>query len=59
MRRHEMTKKIDKDKYKYKDKDNDKDKGILRTPPKSNPRDLLPLRYLFRVMRRHDMTKKN
>ena len=28
--------KEDKDKYKY--KDNDKD--ILRTPPKSNPRDL-------------------
>ena len=24
----------------YKDKDNDKDKDILRTPPKSNPRDL-------------------
>ena len=36
MRRHDMTKKIDKD------KDNDKDKGkdILRTPPKSNHRDL-------------------
>ena len=28
--------KIDKDK----DKDNDNDKDILRTPPKSNPRDL-------------------
>ena len=34
------------DKEKYKDKDNDKgedkgeDKDILRTPPKSNPRDL-------------------
>ena len=40
MRRHDMTKKIDKDKYKDKDKDNDKDKDILRTPPKSNPRDL-------------------
>ena len=57
-----MTKKIDKDKYKDKDKDkdndNDKDKDILRTPPKSNLRDLLPLRHLFRVMRRHDMTKK-
>ena len=49
-------KKIDKDKYK--DKDKDKDKDILRTPPKSNPRDLWPLRHLFRVMRRHDMTKK-
>ena len=37
-----MTKKIDKDKYKDKDndKDKDKDKDILRTPPKSNPRDL-------------------
>ena len=34
-----MTKKIVKDKYK--DKDNDKDKDILRTPHKSNPRDLL------------------
>ena len=52
-------KKIDKDKYKDKDKDNDKDKDILRTPPKSNPRDLWPLRHLFRMMRRHDMTKKN
>ena len=40
MRKHDMTKKIDKDKYKDKDKDNDKDKDILRTPPKSNPRDL-------------------
>ena len=38
-----MTKKNYKDKYK--DKDNDKD--ILRTPPKSNPRDLCPLRHLF------------
>jgi len=45
-------------KYKDKDKDEDKDKSILRTPPKSNPRDLWPLRHLFRVMRRHDMTKK-
>ena len=53
---HDMTKKIDKDKYK--DKDNDKDKDILRTPPKSNPRDLWPLRHLIRVMRRHDLTKK-
>ena len=25
----------------------------------SDPRDLWPLRYLFRVMRRHDMTKKH
>jgi len=44
MRKHDMTKKIDKDKYKDKykdnDKDKDKDKDILRTPPKSNPRDL-------------------
>ena len=31
-----FPKKIDKDKY----KDNDKDKDILRTPHKSNPRDL-------------------
>ena len=38
-------KKIDKDKYKDKDKDNDKDKDILRTPPKSNPRDLWHLRH--------------
>ena len=29
-----------KDKYKDKDNDKDKDKDILRTPPKSNPRDL-------------------
>ena len=40
MRRHDMTKKIDKDKYKDKDKDNDKDIDILRTPTKSHPRDL-------------------
>ena len=44
MRRHDMTKKIDKDKYKdkdnRKDKDKDKDKDILRTPPQSDPRDL-------------------
>ena len=32
-------KKVDKDKYK------DKDKDILRTPPKSNPRDLWHLRH--------------
>ena len=40
MRRHDQ--KIDKDKYKDKDndKDKDKDKDILRTPPKSNHRDL-------------------
>ena len=52
--------KIDKDKYKDKDKDNDKDKDkdILRTPPKNHPRDLWPLRHLFRVMRKHDLTKK-
>ena len=31
---------MDKDKYKDKDNDKDKDKNILRTPPKSNPRDL-------------------
>ena len=40
-----------------KDNDKDKDKYILRTPPKINPRDLWPLRHLFIVMRRHDMTK--
>ena len=35
MRKHDMTKKIDKDTYKDKDNDNDKDKdkNILRTPP--------------------------
>ena len=49
-----MTKKIDKDKYKDKYKDNDRDKDILRIPPKSNPRDLSPLRHLFRVITRHD-----
>ena len=49
-------KEIDKDKYK--DNDEDKDKDILRTPSKSHPRELWPLRHLFRVIRRHDMTKK-
>ena len=49
-------KKVDKDKYKDKDndKDKDKDKDILRTPPKSNPRDLWPFRHLFRDKTRHD-----
>ena len=32
--------KIDNDKYKDNDNDKDKDKDILRTPPKSNLRDL-------------------
>ena len=41
MERHDMTKINDKDKY----KDNDKDKDSLRTPPKSNPRDLWHLRH--------------
>ena len=36
----------------------DKDKDILRIPPKSNPRDLSPLRHLITVMRRQDLTKK-
>ena len=30
-----------------------------KSNPRSHPRDLWPLRHLFRVMRRHDMTKKN
>ena len=47
-----------KDKDKYKDKHNDKDKYILRAPEKSDPRDLWLLRYLIRVMKRHDLTKK-
>ena len=59
MRRHDKTKKNYKDNDKDKDNDNDKDKDILRTPPKSNPRDLWPLRHLFGVMKRQDMTKKN
>ena len=51
--------KKDNDKDKYKDEDNDKDKYILRTPSKSDPRDLWPLRHLIRVMRWHDLTKKD
>ena len=35
-----------------------KNKYIQRTPSKSDPRDLWPLRHLIRVMRRHDLTKK-
>ena len=35
-----MTQKIDKDNDKDNDNDKDKDEDILRTPPKSNPRDL-------------------
>ena len=40
-------KKIDKDNDKDNDndKDKDKDEDILRTPPKSNPRDLWHLRH--------------
>ena len=47
------------DKDKYKDKDNDKDIYIKRTPSKSNPGDLCPLRHMIRVMRGHDLTNKN
>ena len=39
-------------------KDKDNDKNVLRTPLKSNPRVLLPLRHLIRMMRRHDLTNK-
>ena len=39
--------KIDKDNDK--NKDNDKDKDILRTPPKSNPRDLWHLRHWLQL----------
>ena len=56
--RHELANKKDNDKDKYNDKDNDKDKYIQRTHAKSNSRDLLPLRHMIRVMRRHDLTKK-
>ena len=48
----------DNDKHKHKDNDNDKDKYIRRAPWKSDPRDLWPLGYLIRVMRRIDLTKK-
>ena len=41
-----------KDKYKYKDKD------IKRTYSNSDPRDLWLLRYLIRLMRRHDLTNQ-
>ena len=44
MRRHDLTKKQNKDKYKDNEKDNDKendkDKYIYRAPSKINPRDL-------------------
>ena len=59
MRRHGLTKKNDNDKYKIKDKDNDKDKYILKTPSKSNPRDLWPFRHLIRMMMRVDMTNND
>ena len=51
--------KRDNDKDRYKDKDKDNDKNIKRTPSKSDPRDLWPLRHLIREMRRHDLTKKD
>ena len=59
MKRHDMTKKIDKDKYKDKDKDNDKVTYFYRTHSKRDPRDLWHLGHLIRVMRRDDLTKKN
>ena len=49
----------DNDKYEDKENDNDKDKHILRTPSESDLRDLWPLRHSIRVMRRHDLTKKD
>ena len=49
----------DNDQYKYMDNDNDKDKYIWRAPSKSNPRDLLPLRYLIREMSIYDQQKYN
>ena len=36
----------------------DKDKDIKRAPLKSDPGDVLPLRHLIRVMRRHDLPGK-
>ena len=42
---HDMTKKIDKDKY--------KDKDILRTHPKSNPRDFWPFEVCGRTQSPH------
>ena len=46
------------EKDKYKDRHNDKDKYIYRTPSKSDPRVLWPLKHLIRVMRGHDLTQK-
>ena len=47
-----------KGKDKDKDKDNDKDKDTSRTPSKSDPRDLRPLRHLITMMRTDNLTKK-
>jgi len=47
-----------KGKDKDKDKDNDKDKDTSRTPSKSDPRDLWPLRHLITMMRTDNLTKK-
>ena len=46
-------------KTKTAEKDNDKVKHIKRTPLTRNFRELLPLRHLIRVMRTHDLAKKN
>ena len=48
-----------KDKHNDKDKHNIKDKYISRAHSKSDPRDLWALRHLIRVMRGHDLTKRN
>ena len=50
---------VRKDRDKDNETDNDNDKYIYRTPSKSDLWDFWPLRYVIRVLRKHDMTNKN
>ena len=58
MRRHDLTSDEPKDHDKDKDNEKHNDKYIYRTPSKTAPRDLWPLRFLIRVMRRYNLTNK-
>ena len=58
MRRHDLTSDQPKDHDKDKDNEKHNDKYIYRTPSKTAPRDLWPLRFLIRVMRRYNLTNK-
>ena len=51
MRRHDITKKINKDKYKDKDNDNDKDKDKDKYKDKVKVQKILNICYIFEKQR--------